>query len=177
MMVDPSTPRQLAGRSGNILIYEWHNYSRHSRIVGVIRVILMKIIIKATNTKLTPAIRQYLEDKIGGLEKFIKKIDPNTVEARAEVGMVTRGQSQGEIFRAEVNLNLNGRIIRAEQTAESLYAAIDLVKDELSDEIKSYKEKNLTKFLRGARSWKKFWQVSPFARFRSSKAGKIIKKK
>lgn len=150
---------------------------RHSHIIRVIRVILMKIIVKATNIKLSPAINQYLEEKIDGLKRFIKRIDPETTEARVEVGRITRGQNQGDIFKAEVNLNLNGRLIRAEQTAESLYAAIDLVKDELASGIKSYKEKNLTRFLRGARSWKKFWQVNPFARFRSSKAGKILKKK
>ncbi len=137
----------------------------------------MKIIIKGTNIKLSPSINQYIEEKIGGLEKFLKKFNPELVEARVEVGKITRGQRQGDIFRAEINLSISGRLIRAEKTEESLMAAIDLVKDELSREVRKYKDKQATVFVRGARSWKKFWRLSPLARFRASKAGKVIKRK
>jgi putative sigma-54 modulation protein len=137
----------------------------------------MKIIIKATNIKLSPSITQYIEEKIGGLEKFLKSFNPELTEARVEVGKITRGQRQGDIFRAEVNLSLNGRLIRVERTEESLSAAIDFAKDDLQREIRQYKDKKSTMFVRGARSWKKFWRVSPLARFRSSKVNKIIRRK
>ena len=135
----------------------------------------MRIIIKATNIKLSPSINQYIEEKIGGLEKFLKKFNPELIEARVEVGKITRGQRQGDIFRAEVNLSIDGRLIRVEKTEESLMAAIDLAKDELHRKIRRYKDKRLTMSIRGARSWKKFWRLSPLARFRTSKASKIIK--
>jgi len=137
----------------------------------------MKIIIKTTNIQLSASISQYLKEKIGGLEKFLKNFNPELVEARVEIGKTTRGQKQGEIFRAEVNLSLNGKLLRASQVEESLYAAIDLVKDELAKGIKHYKEKEATKFVRGARSWKKFWQINPLARFRDSRVGRVIRKK
>ncbi len=137
----------------------------------------MKIIIKGTNIKLSPSIKQYIEEKIGGLEKFLRKYNPQLVEARVEVGKITRGQRRGDIFRAEVNLSINGQLIRVEKTEESLMAAIDLAKDELRREIRQNKDKRMTMFVRGARSWKKFWQLSPLARFRSSKVNKNIKKK
>ena len=137
----------------------------------------MRIIIKGTNIKLSPSINQYIEEKIGGLEKFLKKINPELIEARVEVGKITRGQRQGDIFRAEVNLSINGQLFRVEKTEESLMAAIDLAKDELAREIRRHKDKQMTMFVRGARSWKKFWRLSPLARFRASKAGKVIKRK
>ncbi len=137
----------------------------------------MKIIIKATNIDLSPSINQYIEEKIGGLEKFLKKYNPELTEAKVEVGKTTRGQRQGEIFRAEVNLSLNGDLIRIEKTEESLHAAIDLVKDELARRIRKHKDKSSTVFVRGARSWKKFWRVNPMARFRDSRVGKILKRK
>lgn len=137
----------------------------------------MKIITKAKDIKLSPSINQYIEEKIGGLDKFLKQFDFNLVKARVEVGKITRGQRKGDIFRAEVNLSLNGHMLRVEETGESLLAAIDIVRDELAREIKHYKEKKTTKFIRGARSWKKFWQVNPLARFRSSKLNRIIKRK
>ncbi len=136
----------------------------------------MKIIIKATNTKLSPSINQYIEEKIGGLDKFLKKYDPNLIEARVEVGKTTRGQRRGDIFKAEVNLNINGYLIRVKETEGSLTAAVDLVKDELKRKIRRYKKKQETKFIRGARSWKKFWRISPLARFRNPKSRKIIRK-
>jgi len=129
----------------------------------------MRIIIKATNTKLSPSISQYIEEKIGGLDRFLESYNQELVNAKVEVSKVTRDQRHGEIFRAEVNLSIEGRLIRAEETAESLLAAIDLVKDELSREIKRDKNKKTTQFIRGARSWKKFWRISPLARFRKSK--------
>ena len=137
----------------------------------------MRIIIKGTNIKLSPSINQYIEEKIGRLEKFLKKYNPELVEARVEVGKITRGQRQGDIFRAEVNLSINGQLIRVEKTEESLMAAIDLAKDELHREIRQYKDKRLTMSIRGARSWKKFWRLNPLARFRSSKINKGIRKK
>jgi len=136
----------------------------------------MKIIIKATNIELSPSIKEYVNEKIGGLDKFLKKFNPELTEARVEVGKITQGQRQGDIFRAEVNLNINGRLIRVEETEESLHTAIDLVKDELQRKIRRHKDKQETKFIRGARSWKKFWQISPLARFRTSKSSKIIKR-
>lgn len=136
----------------------------------------MKIIIKATNTKLSPSLSQYIEEKIGGLDKFLRNYSQELVKAKVEISKVTRDQRHGEIFRAEVNLNIEGRLIRAEETAESLMAAIDLVKDELSREVRRSKNKKMTQFIRGARSWKKFWRITPLARYRQSKTGKILKK-
>jgi|TARA_Y100000294_G_C8364848_1_gene260245 ribosomal subunit interface protein len=137
----------------------------------------MKIIVKATNIKLSPSIDEYIEEKIGSLEKFLKRFNSELIEARVEVGRIKRGQRQGEIFRAEVNLSVNGKLLRVVKTDESLQAAIDLVRDELARMIKTHKDKEETKYMRGARSWKKFWRISPLARFRTSKVGKIIKRK
>ncbi|MBU1176863.1 MAG: ribosome-associated translation inhibitor RaiA [Patescibacteria group bacterium] len=137
----------------------------------------MKINIKSTNIDISPSINQYIEEKIGGLDKFLKSFDPELIEANVEVGKIKQGQRQGEIFKAEVNLNIGGHLIRAEETEDSLMAAIDLVKDDMSREIRRYKDKKNTKFIRGARSWKKFWRISPLARFRSPKSKMIIRKK
>jgi len=137
----------------------------------------MKIIIQGTNLKVSPSINQYIEEKIGGLDKFLKSFDSELIEAHIEVAKTRRGQRQGEIFKAEVNLNIGGHLIRAEKTEDSLMAAIDLVKDDMSREIRRYKDKNMTKFIRGARSWKKFWRISSLARFRKPKSKQIIRRK
>jgi len=136
----------------------------------------MKITIKATNTKLSPSIHQYVEEKIGGLERFLGNCNPDLVDARIELSKFVGDQRQGEIFKAEVNLSAEGELIRAEETGESLTAAIDLVKDALAREIKRSKNKRMTQFIRGARSWKKFWRITPLARYRKSRASKILRR-
>ncbi len=137
----------------------------------------MQIIIKSTNMDLTPAIKEYVNDKIGSLEKYLKNTNPDLVKAEVEVGKIKKGQRQGEICRAEVNLSIGGKLIRVSETEESLYAAIDLVKDELKREVRQFKDKTQTQYIRGARSWKKFWRLSSLARFRKPKSKKIIKRK
>ncbi|MCX6745911.1 MAG: ribosome-associated translation inhibitor RaiA [Candidatus Parcubacteria bacterium] len=98
----------------------------------------MQIDIKGTNLELTEAIKDYVNEKIGGLEKFFDQI----LVARVEVGLTTKHHQKGNIFRAEVNLEVPQKyIIRAEAEREDLYMAINQVKDELQRQIKKYKEK------------------------------------
>jgi len=98
----------------------------------------MQIDIKGTNLELTEAIKDYVNEKINGLDKFFDQI----LEARVDVGLTTKHHQKGNIFRAEVNLEVPQKhIIRAEAEREDLYMAINEVKDELQRQIKKYKEK------------------------------------
>jgi len=98
----------------------------------------MQIDIKGTNLELTQAIKDYVNEKIGGLEKFFDQI----LEAKVEVGLTTKHHQKGKIFRAEANLEVPQKhIIRAEAEREDLYMAINEVKDELQIQLKKYKEK------------------------------------
>ena len=135
----------------------------------------MKITIKATNLKLTSAIRSYIEEKIGGLEKFIQKLaeeDQSSkkgrplIEAWVEIGRTTHHHHKGRVFRAECQIRLPGKGVRAESTRRDLYLAIDEVKDELQRELKRYTEKKVSKYRRTARRMKRLIKFSPLARFR-----------
>ena len=101
----------------------------------------MQINIKGTLIPLTPAIESYVHKKIGALEKFLKQFKPASVEARVEVGKTTGHHKKGNIFRAEVNLSIPKELLRAEFSADDLYAAIDLVHDELKRQIITRKDK------------------------------------
>jgi len=133
---------------------------------------VMKIIIKTTNIEPNPAIKEYVDEKIGSIDKFLGNIDRSVTEARVEVGKITRGQQKGEIFRAEVNLTLPGELLRSVAHEEDLRIAIDKVKDELQREIKKYKGKQKARFIRGARRAKKLIRLSPLAWFRREKRNK-----
>jgi len=98
----------------------------------------MKISIMGTNMELTDAIKDYVNEKIGGLEKFYD----NILEARVDVGITTKHHQKGNIFRAEVNLEVPQKhILRAAAEREDLYMAINEVKNDLQRQIKKYKEK------------------------------------
>jgi putative sigma-54 modulation protein len=116
----------------------------------------MKINIKATNLKLTPSIEDFVEEKIGSLEKFTHGI----LEAIVEVGKTTNHHKSGPFFRAEADLVLPGKVLRAEAEEKDLYIAITRVKDELQTEVKKYKEKMIARRKRGARTAKRIFKIA-----------------
>jgi putative sigma-54 modulation protein len=108
----------------------------------------MNIAIKATHIELTEAIKQYAEDKVGALEKYMAAMQAH-IELERD-----RKHHSGEVFRAEVMLTAGGKQIRADAVAEDLYAAIDLVIPKLKEQITKFKDKKDTLMKRGARSAK-----------------------
>jgi len=106
----------------------------------------MKINVKATNLDLTPSLNIYIEKKLMPLAKFIKRFDiVGEVEIWVEVARTTKHHHKGQVFRAEADLSLPGRILRAEEELPDLRAAIDAVKDKFRLEIKKYKTWTLEK--------------------------------
>jgi len=136
----------------------------------------MKIIIKATKIKLTPEIKEFVEEQINSLEKFAKgtfgekyydrffgKGKPK-VEARIEI----KGKERG-FYYVECNLNFPKKLIRSESLKKNLKSAIYEVKDKLQREIKEYKEKFFSKYERGARKWKREVKVAEAAKIKEGK--------
>jgi putative sigma-54 modulation protein len=103
----------------------------------------MNIRIKATKLELTDAIRDYFQNKIDSIEKYLGDIP--VINCDVEIEKSVGGQNKGEIFRAEVNLEVPHKLLRVEKTEADLYKAIDLVKDNLEIVIKKYKEKLMEK--------------------------------
>lgn len=126
----------------------------------------MKIIFKKKDFEITPSIESYVEKKIKTLEKFLKSFDKGKRIIEVELGKSTGRQKSGNIFRAEINIKLGGKMFRAESEQADIYAAIDEMRDDLEQEIKKFKERKETIFIRGARSFKKKFSISPLARFK-----------
>jgi ribosome hibernation promoting factor len=100
---------------------------------------MMKIDIKGTNMELTQAIKDYVNEKVGSLEKYYAGI----LVARVDVGLTSKHHNKGDIFRAEVNLEIPQKgVLRSEATRDDLYLAINEVKNELQRQLKRFKEKN-----------------------------------
>jgi len=100
--------------------------------------------LKGTNMEVTEAIRDYVFSKLEMIEKLVVNYEP-VAELSVEVGKTTLHHNKGPFFRCEMNLKLPGVMLRAEQEAGDLYAAIDGVKDQLREQIKRHKEKKMDK--------------------------------
>ena len=122
----------------------------------------MRIILKGTNLELNQELRDYVDKKIGGLDKFLENID-GTLEARVELAKTTRHHQHGDIYRAEVNLDFSGKVLRAVEEKEDSFTAIDGIENELKREVIKFKTKRTAETRRGARIIKKFKHLSPLS--------------
>jgi putative sigma-54 modulation protein len=110
----------------------------------------MNINIKTTNISLTPAISDYTNKRINKIAQLLDT-DPSS-QCDVELGKTTGHHNKGQIFRAEIHIVGAGKNLYATSEKEDLYAAIDIVRDDILRELKSNKEKR-TSFVRrgGAR--------------------------
>lgn len=125
----------------------------------------MNIIIKGTNLELHNELKEYAEEKIGSLKKFMEDIDlgGNRVVARIELAKTTSHHQQGDIYKAEVNLQLPKKMFRSVVESDDIFKAIDDVKDELKIMINEYKAEKVGKSRRGRKLLKDLKRISPLA--------------
>ena len=115
----------------------------------------MRINIKATNLELTPALKSYVDQKINNLEKYLQKDSEHTF-IEIELAKENNHHNKGDIFRAELNINLGkGRLVREEATDSDLYAAIDEVKDKGGEAVRTFLNKRGSLLKRSGRLLKK----------------------
>ncbi|MFS0674211.1 ribosome hibernation-promoting factor, HPF/YfiA family [Ornithinibacillus sp. 179-J 7C1 HS] len=93
----------------------------------------MKFNIRGENLTVTEAIREYVEKKIGKLEKYFES--PLTSDVHVNLSVYNNQQ------RIEVTVPMTSLLLRAEVEHMDLYAAIDLVVDKLERQIRKYKTK------------------------------------
>ena len=95
----------------------------------------INIDVKQTNIEMTPALQEYLDKRLEKLERFIDS--DSSAYMQVEIGTITSGQNSGDIFRAELNLELDGEHFRTEARTTDLYKSIDDAKDEMVRSVKS----------------------------------------
>ena len=97
----------------------------------------MNIQFYSKNVDLTSQIKDYVNDKIGGLTKY----DSGIQEAQADISKDAHHQS-GCVYRFEVNMKStkSKKLFRAEANGENMFEAIDLVKDKLHRQIVKFKK-------------------------------------
>lgn len=100
----------------------------------------MKFNIRGNKLEVTKPIKEYVEEKIGRLDKYFE--NPENITAHVVVRV--RGIDQ----IVEVTIPVKKLILRAEDRNKDLYAAIDLVVEKLERQIRKNKTKMQKKNLR-----------------------------
>lgn len=94
--------------------------------------------IRGENLEITPALREYVEKKVGKLEKYFDTTPTSDVNVKMTV------QNNKHII--EVTIPMPQLLLRAEETHNDMYAAIDLVVEKLERQIRKHKTKVNRKF-------------------------------
>lgn len=96
--------------------------------------------IKGLNMELTEAIKARITDKMAAVEKLTAEFGSAAV-AHVEVGKTSNHHNKGPIFRAEINVDVPGTLLRAEAEQEDLYQAIDVAVADLKRQLVERKER------------------------------------
>ena len=97
----------------------------------------MRITITGRNIELTDGLKSAVEEKLGKLEKYLKNSD----EIRANVIVKVKNHEQ----RVEITIPLKTYIVRAEETKDDFYAAVDKALDTLERQIRKNKTRMMSK--------------------------------
>ncbi len=94
----------------------------------------MTINIRARGVDMTPAIKEYVEEKMQALEKYA-----DVAHMDVEVGMSSHRHNKGDVFECKVVVEVGSDVLRVEKEEEDLYKAIDKVKDHLREALADLK--------------------------------------
>ena len=100
----------------------------------------MDLKVTGKNIELTPELNQYIEKKLGKLNRHL----PNILEAKMEIaGEKTR--SPGQRYIAQITVNSSGTLLRSEERGDDLFNAIDKVAAVMKRRIERFKGKHYVK--------------------------------
>jgi len=100
----------------------------------------MQVTVTGRNVELTPALKDYLVDKLHRSQKHFD----HSLMAIALLS-VSKNPSVAQNQTAEVTIKLNGSVIRGEESTENMYASIDLVADKIERQLRKYKTRYFQK--------------------------------
>ena len=129
----------------------------------------MEIFVRGDKIEVTKAIQDYAKEKLGRIEKYIG----DSEKIRATVVVSVKGHNQ----KVEVTIPLKSIILRAEETKDDLYAAIDVVSDKLERQIRKNKTKLQSKKMKEKLDKDLVYAEIDSIKEEDEENGKIVKRK
>jgi putative sigma-54 modulation protein len=96
----------------------------------------MEIVVRGRNVSVSERVEEYAEKKIGKLERYLPIID----EARLELSQEETRSAQHRMI-AQLTVRSRGKVLRAEERDQDLFAAIDLVAEKMQRQITRFKDR------------------------------------
>jgi len=105
----------------------------------------MAVSVFVRNMDLTPRLNEYIERKVGKLDRYLPWIEDARVDLKVENA---RNADQRQV--AQVTVRARGIILRAEERTGDMFASIDAVMDKMYRQIARYKGKRQDQWHSGA---------------------------
>jgi putative sigma-54 modulation protein len=96
----------------------------------------MEVSIFTRNMEMTPRLREYVEQKVDKLDRYLPWIDEARVELKVE-----NARSANHRQVAQLTVRARGKILRAEEHTNDMFTSIDTVLDKMYRQIARYKGK------------------------------------
>ena len=98
----------------------------------------MQLLVQGRNVEITDWIREYIDKKVGKLDRFLSEVSDARVELEYNA---TRAAD--DRYTAQITLRNNGQILRAEESTSDILASIDATVDKMSRQIRRYKSRRV----------------------------------
>ena len=96
----------------------------------------MNLKISGHHLELTPALREYVQNKLERIKRHFDNVIDVTV-----ILAVDSNTEKDKRQRAEINVHMRGKDLHVESEAADMYAAIDLLMDKLDRQVLRHKDK------------------------------------
>jgi putative sigma-54 modulation protein len=101
----------------------------------------MQLLLQGKNFVISDRIRNYVEKKMGKLDRYL----PDIEEARVEITQ-EKTKSAKDRNIVQVTLRANSTILRAEERSDAIYSCIDAVVGKIHRQIARYKGKRVNRW-------------------------------
>ncbi len=96
----------------------------------------MNLKISGHHVELTPALREYVQNKLERIKRHFDNVIDITVTLAVDANT-----EKDKRQRAEINVHMRGKDLHVESEAQDMYAAIDLLMDKLDRQVLRHKDK------------------------------------
>jgi putative sigma-54 modulation protein len=96
----------------------------------------MKLIIHGRNIEMTDRLREYVEKKVSRLDRYMSDV----TEARVELATESARSAEHRKV-AQLTLRVRGKLLRAEERTDDIFASIDTMINKMYRQIARYKGK------------------------------------
>jgi putative sigma-54 modulation protein len=97
----------------------------------------LQVEIFTQNIEITDRINDYIDKKLGKLDRFLKGIE----DTRLDLSFVKSARLVSDRYVAQITIRGKGFILRAEERSEDIFTAIDAAIDKIQRQIERFKGK------------------------------------